>query len=239
MSKVIRSAAAAVVGIQDGATLMIGGFGAGTPENLILALHKQGSQNLTVICNATGSGGQERVISISGLIKSRQVRKVIVSFTIPSWRSFPELEEQYAAGEIEIELVPQGTLAERIRAGGAGIGGFYTQTGVGTSSAQGKEVKILNGKEYVLEMPLRADFALIKAFKADTLGNLVYRRTSRNYNPIMATAARTTIAEVDQIVQPEDLDPEQIGTPGIYVDRIIAVHSQGRANNVPGKAPTR
>ena len=221
ISKVVDTPEAAVADIPNGGTVMIGGFGAGVPGNLILALNRQGTKNLTIICNGTGSGEQQRVVSIDVLIKSKQVRKAIVSFTVPTGRSFPELEEQYRAGEIEIELVPQGTLAERIRAGGAGIGGFYTPTGAATFAAEGKERRILCGKEYVLEFPLTADYAFVGASKADTLGNLVYRRTMRNYNPIMATAAQITIAEVDEIVPPEDIDPELVGTPCIYVNRIV------------------
>ena len=224
-NKVIGSFEEAVADIPDGASVMFGGFAdCGIPRNLIGALVKKGARNLTIISNSMGYPEHDTP-AVGHLIKAGQVKKGIVSFTLMPNRSFPELERRYAAGEIEIELVPQGTLAERIRAGGAGIGGFLTRTGVGTVAAKGKETMVLNDKEYILEMPLTADYAFIKAFKADTMGNLVYRRTTRNYNPIMATAARITIAEVEEIVQPGEMDPEIIGTPCIYVDRVIAQRS--------------
>src|ERR687895_324237 len=214
MDKVLPSAEAAVERIPDGASIMMGGFGlCGIPENLIRALHARGTRNLTIISNNAGVDE----FGAGMLLKARQVRKVIGTYVGEN----KEFERQAPAREIEVELVPQGTFSERIRAAGAGIGGFFTPTGYGTLVAEGKETREFDGKHYVLEMPLRADFAFVKAWKGDRLGNLIYRKTARNFNPVMATAARVTIAEVEQIVEPGALDPDCIHTPGIFVQRII------------------
>src|SRR5438552_10746380 len=200
MNKVLKSAAEAVALIPDGATVMCGGFGlCGLPENLIKALHDRGTRDLTIISNNPGVDG----FGVGMLLRNKQFRKIVASYVGEN----KEFERQAIAGEIEYTLVPQGTLAERIRAAGAGIGGFFTPTGYGTIVAQGKETKVIDGKGYVLEKPLGADFAFVKAWKADRLGNLVYRRTARNFNPIMATAGRVTIAEVEHLVEPGELDP--------------------------------
>jgi 3-oxoacid CoA-transferase subunit A len=214
MGKVLQSAGEAVAMIPDGATLMVGGFGlCGIPENLIRALHDRGTKNLTVISNNAGVDD----FGLGVLLGTRQIRKMIATYVGEN----QEFERQYISGELEVELVPQGTFAERIRAGGAGIGGFFTPTGYGTIVAEGKESRIIDGKPYVLELPLLADFALVKAFRGDRLGNLVYRRTARNFNPIMATAARVTIAEVEDLVEPGEIDPETVVTPGIFVKHIL------------------
>jgi 3-oxoacid CoA-transferase A subunit len=225
--KVCNSFAEAVSDIPDGATIMIGGFTGpgGLPQNLILALRNQGARDLTIIANSTWGGGKARnYIDVSILAENRQIKKAIVSVMAdPNPLRSTAFEEQYRAGEVEMELVPQGTLAERIRAGGFGIGGFYTRTGVGTPVEKGKEKRSINGKEYILELPLTADYALIRAYKADRLGNLIYRGTARNFNPVMAPAAGITVAEVDEIVEPGELDPEIIVTPGIFVKRIVEI----------------
>jgi len=214
MNKVLRSAAEAVALIPDGATIMCGGFGlCGIPEHLLRALHERGTRDLTVISNNPGVDE----FGVGLLVKARQVRKVIASYVGEN----KEFERQALAGEIEYTLVPQGTLAERMRAAGAGIGGFFTPTGYGTIVADGKETRVIDGRHYVLEMPLRADFALIKAFKGDRLGNLVYRKTARNFNPVMATAAATTLAEVEQLVEPGALDADSVVTPGVYVTHLF------------------
>ena len=214
MNKVLKNAAEAVTLIPDGATIMCGGFGlCGLPENLIKALHARGTRNLTVISNNPGVDDY----GVGMLVKSKQVRKVIASYVGEN----KEFERQAIAGEIEYTLVPQGTLAERIRAAGAGIGGFFTPTGYGTIVAEGKETRVIDGKPYVLEAPLRADFAFVRAWKGDWVGNLVYRRTARNFNPVMATAARVTIAEVEHLVEPGAIDPDHVITPGIYVKHIL------------------
>lgn len=216
IDKEIASADAAVADIHDGAIVMIGGFGPpGQPIILIEALLAQGATDLTVINNNAGAGGE----AISRLFAARRVRKVICSF--PKAPGSTVFDSLYLAGEIELELVPQGTIAERIRAGGSGIGGFFTRTGYGTELALGKEVRKFDGHYYVFERPLRADFSLVKATKADPWGNLTYEKTARNFGPIMAAAADITIAEVDSIVPLGDLDPEVIVTPGIYVDRVV------------------
>jgi len=216
MNKVVASAAEAVAQIPDGATLMVGGFGlCGIPEDLIRALHAQGTRDLTIISN--NAGVDEHGLGI--LLKTRQIRKMISSYVGEN----REFERQFLQGELEVELVPQGTFAERIRAGGAGIGGFFTPTGYGTIVADGKETREINGRNYVLEMPLLADFALVKAHKGDRVGNLVYRRTARNFNPMMASAARVTIAEVEHLVDPGDLDPDAVVTPGIFVRHVVRV----------------
>jgi 3-oxoacid CoA-transferase subunit A len=214
MNKVVASAADAVAQIADGATLMVGGFGlCGIPEDLIVALHMQGTKDLTIVSN--NAGVDEFGLGI--LLKSRQIRKMISSYVGEN----REFERQFLQGELEVELVPQGTFSERIRAGGAGIGGFFTPAGYGTIVAEGKETREIAGRGYVLEMPLLADFAFVKAHKADRLGNLVYRRTARNFNPMMATAARVTIAEVEHLVEPGALDPDAIVTPGIFVHHVV------------------
>jgi 3-oxoadipate CoA-transferase alpha subunit len=232
--KVADSFATAVSDIPDGATLMIDGFAGpgGTPQNLIAALRDHGVRDLTIISNTAGLASVigfgtiagDRPIDIGVLVDNEQVRKVTASFPVSPSPSRPtSFEKAYLEGKVELEVVPQGTLAERIRAGGAGIPAFYTPTGAGTLMAEGKEVRVFNGREHLLEYALKADFALLCAHAADTLGNLVYRRSQRNWNPIMAMAADVTIAQVDEIVQPGGLDPELVITPGIYVDRIVAV----------------
>jgi 3-oxoacid CoA-transferase subunit A len=214
MNKVVASATEAVAQIPDGATLMVGGFGlCGIPEDLIAALHAQGTRDLTIVSN--NAGVDEFGLGI--LLKSRQIRKMVSSYVGEN----REFERQFLQGELEVELVPQGTFSERIRAGGAGIGGFFTPTGYGTIVADGKETREIGGRHYVLELPLLADFAFVKAHKGDRLGNLVYRRTARNFNPMMATAARVTIAEVEHLVEPGALDPDVIVTPGIFVHHVV------------------
>jgi 3-oxoacid CoA-transferase subunit A len=214
MNKVLESAAEAVSLIPDGATIMIGGFGlCGIPETLIAALHARGTTGLTVISNNAGIDD----FGIGVLLKSRQVRKMISTYVGEN----KEFERQFLTGELEVELVPQGTFSERIRAGGAGIGGFFTPTGYGTLIAEQKETRAIGGTHYVLEQPLTADFAFVKAWKGDRAGNLVYRKTARNFNPVMATAANVTIAEVEQLVEPGDIDPDHVVTPGIFVRHIL------------------
>jgi 3-oxoacid CoA-transferase subunit A len=217
MNKVLRDAEEAAALIPDGATIMMGGFGlCGIPENLVAALHRRGTKNLTIISNNAGTDG----FGIGLLLRARQVRKMISTYVGEN----KEFERQYLQKEVEVELVPQGTFSERIRAAGAGIGGFYTPTGYGTLVAAGKETKEIGGRHCVLEAPLHADFAFVKAWQGDSLGNLIYRRTARNFNPIMATAAAVTIAEVERLVEPGEIDADHVHTPGIYVKRLI----QGR-----------
>ncbi len=218
IDKTLDSLSAAVADIADGATVMIGGFGeAGSPIELIHALIDQGARELTVVNNNTGSGG----VGLAALIQNRRVRKMICSYPRTANSTvFPEL---YRAGEIELELVPQGTLAERIRAGGAGIPAFYTATSVGTVLQEGKEVRTFDGVQYVLEHGLTADFALVKARCADRYGNLLYGKTARNFGPIMCTAARTTVVQVQEVVAAGTIDPECVVTPGIFVDRVVQV----------------
>ena len=214
MNKVVASADAAVADIPDGATVMSGGFGlCGNPENLIAALAKKGVKNLTIISNNCGTTD----LGLGILLQSKQVKKMVASYVGEN----KEFERQFLGGELEVELNPQGTLAERIRAGGCGIGGFYTPTGVGTQIAKGKEVRTIDGREYVLESPLRADFAIVRAFKGDKWGNLVFRETARNFSPMMCMAARITIAEVEQLVEVGQLDPDQIHVPSIFVQRVV------------------
>jgi 3-oxoacid CoA-transferase subunit A len=214
VNKVLESAEEAVSRIPDGATIMMGGFGlCGIPENLISALHARGTQGLTVISNNAGIDD----FGIGVLLRSRQVRKMISTYVGEN----KEFERQYLTGELEVELVPQGTFAERIRAGGAGIGGFFTPTGYGTLIAEHKETRTIDGMPYVLEKPLTADFAFVKAWKGDRAGNLVYRKTARNFNPVMATAAAVTIAEVEHLVEPGDNDPAHVNTPGIFVRHVL------------------
>ena len=214
MNKVLKDAHAAVALIPDGATILMGGFGlCGIPENLIQALYERGTRDLTLISNNAGVDD----FGIGVLLKARQVRKMIATYVGEN----KEFERQYLTGEIDDELVPQGTFAERIRAAGAGIGGFFTPTAYGTLVAEGKETRVIDGTPYVLEAPLGADFAFVHAWRGDRLGNLVYRRTARNFNPVMATAARVTIAEVEQLVEPGAIDPDQVITPGIFVKHIL------------------
>ncbi|TAJ49497.1 MAG: 3-oxoacid CoA-transferase subunit A [Herbiconiux sp.] len=218
IDRVRADTAEAVAGIEDGSTVMIGGFGrAGQPVELIDALLEQGATDLTVVSNNAGNGD----VGLAALIGSGRVQRIVCSF--PRQSDSYVFDARYRAGGIELELVPQGNLAERIRAAGAGIGGFYTPTGVGTLVAEGKEVRTIDGRDHLLELPLRADYALISAFKADRWGNLVYRKTARNFGPIMAAAARTTIVQVDEVVELGALDPETVVTPGIFVDRVVAV----------------
>ena len=214
MNKVQPSPEDAIRDLADGATVMVGGFGlCGNPENLIAAVARKGVRNLTVISNNCGTTDQ----GLGVLLQARQIRKMVASYVGEN----KEFERQYLSGELEVELVPQGTLAERIRAAGAGIGGFYTATGVGTQVAEGKETRILRGREYLLELPLEADFALVKAWKADTWGNLVFRKTTRNFQPMMAAAAKITVAEAEEVVEPGELDPDLVHTPSIYVKRVV------------------
>ena len=214
MNKVLASADEAVAAIPDGASIMMGGFGlCGIPEHLIAALHRRGTTNLTIISNNAGIDDY----GVGPLLKSRQVRKMISTYVGEN----KEFERQFLQKEIEVELVPQGTFSERMRAAGAGIGGFFTPTGAGTLIAEGKESRVIDGRTYILEAPLSADFAFIKAWKGDRVGNLVYRKTARNFNPIMATAARHTIAEVEELVDAGALEPDGIHTPGIFVKRLL------------------
>lgn len=233
-SKVFTTFLEAVADIPDAATIMIGGFGHNVdkPQNLIRALKDYGAKNLTIIVNGAGVTGKLGIGSLGGkpfideeiLLENRQIKKAICSVPASLVMSKPgTFERQYLAGEVELEYVPQGTLAERIRAGGAGLGGFFTPTGVGTLIEKGKEKRIIDGKEMLLEFALRADYAFIKAYRADTMGNLIYRGIMRSFNAIMATAARVTIAEVEQIVKTGELDPEVIVTPGIFIDRLIEI----------------
>jgi 3-oxoadipate CoA-transferase alpha subunit len=216
INKIIPTLEEAVADIHDGATVMIGGFGnAGMPSALIDALIAQGARDLTIVNNNAGNGDT----GLAALLKARQVRKIICSF--PRQADSHVFDALYRAGEIELELTPQGNLAERIRAAGAGIGGFFTPTGYGTLLAEGKETRLINGRHYVLESPIHADFALIKALRGDRWGNLVYRKTARNFGPIMAMAAKCAIAQVSEIVELGELDPENIVTPGIFVQRVV------------------
>jgi 3-oxoacid CoA-transferase subunit A len=222
MDKTTPSADAAVADIPDGATLMVGGFGlCGNPENLIAALHRRGTRDLTLVSNNCGVDGK----MLGLLLENGQVRRIVASYVGEN----KHFERLYLERKLEVELTPQGTLAERIRAGGAGIPAFYTPTGFGTLVAEGKEVRELDGRMYVLERALRADYALVKAHRGDRFGNLVYRKTARNFNAMMATAATITIAEVEHLVEPGQIDPDHVHTPGIYVQRIL----QGAAYEKP------
>jgi 3-oxoadipate CoA-transferase alpha subunit len=212
------SADAAVAGIDSGATILIGGFGsAGQPVELIDALRRQGARDLTVVSNNAGNGD----FGLAALLAAGQVRKVICSF--PRQSDSYVFDELYRAGKIELEVVPQGNLAERMRAAGAGIGAFFSPTGVGTQLTEGREQRTIDGREYVLEYPIRGDVALIKAHRADRMGNLVYRKTARNFGPVMATAAATTVVQVGEIVETGQIDPEVVVTPGIFVDRMVSI----------------
>ncbi|HYQ89532.1 MAG TPA: CoA transferase subunit A [Candidatus Binatia bacterium] len=216
MTKVVKDARAALerAGIKDGATILFGGFGlCGIPENMILALRDSGVKDLTCVSNNAGVDDW----GLGLLLQTRQIRKMISTYVGEN----QIFERQFLSGELDVELIPQGTLAERVRAGGAGIGGFYTPTGVGTVVAEGKELRVLNGREYVLEMPIRGDFAFVKAYQGDREGNLLYRRSARNFNPVVATASEHTVAEVEKLVEPGAIDPEQVVTPGVYVNTIF------------------
>lgn len=214
MNKVLPDASAAAALVPDGAVVMMGGFGlCGIPENLIAALRDRGAKHLTAVSNNAGVDD----FGLGVLLRTRQVTKMIATYVGEN----KEFERQFLAGELEVELVPQGTFAERLRAGGAGIGGFFTPTGYGTVVAEGKETRVIDGRGYVLEQPLHADFAFVKAWKGDRRGNLVYHRTAQNFNPMMAAAARVTIAEVEELVEPGGIDPDQVVTPGIYVQHVV------------------
>jgi 3-oxoacid CoA-transferase subunit A len=214
MDKVFESAQKAIDDVRDGVVIMSGGFGlCGNPENLIRALYDKGVKGLTIISNNCGT--TEHGLGI--LLKSRQIRKMVSSYVGEN----KEFERQFLSKELEVELVPQGTLAERIRAGGAGIGGFFTPTGVGTIAAEGKETRVIDGRTYVLEKPLLADYAIVRAHKADRWGNLVFRKTARNFSPMMCMAARVTIAEAEEIVELGELEPDHIHVPGAFVKRVV------------------
>ncbi|HEY0530583.1 MAG TPA: 3-oxoacid CoA-transferase subunit A [Actinoplanes sp.] len=213
-----QTAAEAVAAVEDGATVLVGGFGmAGMPVELIDALIEHGAGDLTIVSNNAGNGDT----GLAALLAAGRVRKVICSF--PRQSDSWVFDGLYRAGKIELEVVPQGNLAERMRAAGAGIGAFYSPTAVGTPLAEGKETRTIDGREYLLEYPIHGDVALIKAYRADRMGNLVYRKTARNFGPVMATAARVTIAQIAEIVEVGDLDPEAVVTPSIYVDRLVEV----------------
>ncbi|MFE2091102.1 3-oxoacid CoA-transferase subunit A [Streptomyces sp. NBC_00841] len=211
----------AVAGVEDGATVLVGGFGlAGMPFDLIDALIRQGAGDLTVVSNNAGNGD----VGLAALLKAGRVRKVVCSF--PRQSDSYVFDELYRAGRVELEVVPQGTLAERMRAAGAGIGAFYCPVGVGTPLAEGKEIREIDGRAHVLEYPIKGDVALISAHRADTMGNLVYRKTARNFGPVMATAATTVVAQVTDVVPAGEIDPENVITPGIYVDRLVRAEAR-------------
>jgi len=221
MKRICTSFQEAVADIQDGATLMVGGFGlCGIPENAILALVEKGVKDLTVISNNCGVDDW----GLGLLLKNKQIKKMVGSYVGEN----KEFERQVLSGEIEVELIPQGTLAEKIRAGGAGIPAFYTPAGVGTPIAEGKETRIFNGKEYLLEEALTADFSIVRAWKGDRMGNLVYHKTARNFNPMIAAAGRVTIAEVENLYEAGELDPNSIHTPSIYVQSLIEGNQEKR-----------
>lgn len=214
MEKVFKSAHEAIFDVKDGSTIMAGGFGlCGIPENLIGAIHRKGTKNLTFISNNAGVDD----FGLGILLQTRQIKKMISSYVGEN----ALFEKQYLDGSLEFDITPQGTLAERIRAAGAGLGGFFTPTSAGTELAKGKDTRVIDGKTYVFESPLHADFAFVKAWKGDRFGNLVYRLTAQNFNPLMAMAAKITIAEVEELVEPGELDPNFIHTPGIFVKRIF------------------
>jgi len=221
MTEFVDTAAEAVASVKDGSTVLLGGFGnAGQPMELIDALLESGTSNLTVVSNNAGQGDR----GLALLIKERRVRKVICSF--PRQSDSWHFDEAYRAGDVELELVPQGNLAERLRAAGAGIGAFFTPTGFGTTLAEGKETREIEGRQYVLEYPIRGDIALIKALKADEVGNLLYRKTARNFGPVMAAAAAHTVVQVQELVPAGSLDPENVVTPGIYVDTVAVLGAE-------------
>jgi len=224
MTEFVDTAAEAVASVKDGSTVLLGGFGnAGQPMELIDALLESGTSNLTVVSNNAGQGDR----GLALLIKERRVRKVICSF--PRQSDSWHFDEAYRAGDVELELVPQGNLAERLRAAGAGIGAFFTPTGYGTTLAEGKETREIEGRQYVLEYPIRGDIALIKALKADKVGNLLYRKTARNFGPVMAAAAAHTVVQVQELVPAGSLDPENVVTPGIYVDTVTVLGAEQSA----------
>ena len=232
-SKVLESFDDAVADISDGATIMFAGFGSpGIPRNLMAALHRQGAKDLIGISN--GTGGRDDQMDLGVLITDRRMQKMICAFTAsPHPSMVTPFDEQYQAGEIDGELVPQGTLAERIRAAGAGIGAFYTRTGVGTELTEDKEHRTIDGQEYILEYPLHADFAFIRAWRSDTWGNLQYRLSQRNFNPIMAMAAKVTIVEVEEeILEQGAFDPDHIHTAGVFVDRVVKIPADGIWNKI-------
>lgn len=214
MNKVYSSAKEALAGVKDGMTILVGGFGlCGIPENLIAALRDTGSKNLTCVSNNAGVDD----FGLGLLLQTRQIKKMISSYVGEN----ATFEKQFLSGELEVELTPQGTLAERLRAGGAGIPAFFTPTGVGTQVAEGKEVRDFDGRQYVMERGIVGDFALVKAWKADRFGNLVFRKTARNFNPMVATAGKVTVVEVEELVEVGEIDPDEVHTPGIFVQRII------------------
>lgn len=217
-TEILESVDEAVAGIEDGSTVLVGGFGfAGMPFDLIDGLIRQGASDLTVVSNNAGNGE----VGLAALLKAGRVRKVICSF--PRQSDSYVFDDLYRSGRIELEVVPQGNLAERLRAAGAGIGAFFTPTGVGTVLAEGKEARTIEGRDYVLEYPIKGDVALINAHRSDRMGNLVYRKTARNFGPVMATAATTTIVQVGEVVDTGTLDPEGVVTPSIFVDRVVRV----------------
>lgn len=220
-TQILKTADEAVAGIASGSTVLVGGFGlAGMPFALIDALICQGAKDLTIVANNAGNGE----VGLAALLKAGRVRKVVCSF--PRQADSFVFDELYRAGKIELEVVPQGNLAERMRATGAGIGAFYCPTAVGTPLAEGKESRVIDGRTYLLEYPIKGDYALIAAHRSDELGNLVYRKTARNFGPVMATAATTTIAQVSEVVETGSLDPEAVVTPAIYVDRVVRVEAR-------------
>ena len=221
IDKVVASADEAVKDIFDGATLIVGGFGlCGIPENLVAALDRQGAGDLTVVSNNCGVDDW----GLGILLKDRRIRKMVSSYVGEN----QEFERQFLSGELEVDLVPQGTLAERMRAGGAGIPAFFTPAGAGTLVAEGKETRVFDGKEHVLEEGVVGDFAFVAAWKGDRLGNLVYRESARNFNPMAATAGRVTVAEIEELVEPGELDPDHVHTPALYVDRIVVAPREKR-----------
>ena len=244
-SKVVGSFAEAVAGIEDGSSILVAGFGEpGTPHNLVGALYEQGASELTLIANGAGGPRADGVITTGNLVEAGRVRRAILAFTAsthPSRQS--PLERLHESGEVEAETTPQGTLAERIRAGGAGIPAFYTPAGVGTEVAEGKEHREFGGRTYVLEEAIVADYALIRCWKADTFGNLVFRRAQRNFNPIMAMSANCTLVEAEEVVEVGELDPDLIHTPGIFVERVVSIPDAGGhlrvASLMPGSPPVR
>ena len=234
IDKIVADCDAAVAGVPDGATVLVGGFGgAGQPMHLIDALLAQGARDLVLVSNNAGNAE----IGLAALLKAGRVRKLICSF--PRQADSYVFDGLYRSGKLELELVPQGNLAERIRAAGAGIGAFFTPTGYGTPLAEGKETRRINGRDYVLEYPIHADFALVKALRGDRWGNLVYRKAARNFGPVMATAARCTVAQVDEIVPLGALDPEHIVTPGIFVHRVVAVGDTVQIGPAPAAADAK
>lgn len=228
MKEVYQSFDKAVTDIHDGATLLVGGFGlCGIPENLIKALKKKGTKNLTIVSNNCGVDDW----GLGLLLENKQIKKIYASYVGEN----KEFERQVLSGELEVELVPQGTLSERLRAGGAGIPAFYTPAGVGTKIAEGKETRVFDGKEYVLEKAIKGDFSLVRAHRGDTFGNLIYRKTARNFNPMIAAAGNVTIAEVEHLLKPGELNPEYIHTPSIYVDKLIQGEQENRIERITVK----